>query len=398
MDREGRRLQDVTDRLRQELGGGADTVEIVRSPLRICPLGAHVDHQLGNVTGCTLDAAVLLAFTPRRDSLVRLWSLDFEGLVEYDLTAIPPAQKGDWGSYPRGCGWALRSAHQIRHGLDGVIAGPLPVGGLSSSAAVDVAYLLALEQANGLTIDVPGNVALAQRVENDFIGLNNGILDQSIILGSRDGALTHLDCQARTFGHIPTPTGMCFDIVVAYSGLSQGLVGTGYNQRVAECLSAARELTELAGLPAHHQPTLRAVPPEVHAEYRHLLDENLRKRADHFYGEMERVAAGTDAWRTGDLQRVGELMTASGRSSIDNYECGSPHLISLYQILIAAPGVYGARFSGAGFRGSCLALAERGARESLCAVLAESYPSRHADVASCYSVHFCEPSGPARLL
>jgi len=398
MDRESRRIGEVVEAVRQRTGSVGGEVAVVRSPLRICPLGAHVDHQHGHVTGCTLDEAVLLAFIPRDDGLVRLWSVDFEGAVEFSLDSIPPAEEGDWGSYPRGCAWALLRAHGIRHGLDGVIAGPLPVGGLSSSAAVDVAYLLALEHANGLSLAVDENVVLAQQVENGFIGLNNGILDQSIILGSRSGHLTWLDCLDRKFDHVPTPAGVQFDIVVAYSGLSQGLVGTGYNQRVSECLAAARELFELAGRPAHHQPTLRNVPPEVFAEHRELLPELLRKRAAHFFGEQDRVAQGIAAWQAGDLATVGALMTESGRSSIENYECGSPHLISLYEILRDAPGVYGTRFSGAGFRGSCLALAEPGARESLCALIADQYPKRHPDVAACYSVHFCSPSGPARML
>lgn len=397
MDRETHRIEDVQSQLRARLGGTGE-VYCVRAPLRICPLGAHVDHQLGHVTGCTLDEAVLLAFIPRDDGRVRLWSLDFEGQVEFSLDAIPSAAKGDWGSYPRGCAWALRQAHGIRHGLDGLIAGPLPVGGLSSSAAVDVAYLLALEHANALSLSIAENVVLAQQVENDYIGLNNGILDQSIILGSRSGHLTYLDCLDRRFDHVPTPANAQFDIVVAYSGLSQGLVGTGYNQRVSECLAAARELLELAGLPADHSPTLRSVPPEAFEAFGPRLPEVLRKRAAHFFGEQARVRQGLEAWQVGDLATVGALMTASGRSSIELYECGSPHLITLYELLVAAPGVYGARFSGAGFRGSCLALAEPGARESLCALLAAEYPARHPDVADSYSLHFCQPSGPARML
>ncbi len=282
MDRESRRIGDVVARLHARLGTASGEVEVVRSPLRICPLGAHVDHQHGHVTGCTRDVAVLLAFVPRDDGRVRLWSLDFDGLVEFALDEIPPAVAGDWGSYPRGCAWALREAHGLRRGLDGVIAGPLPVGGLSSSAAVDVAYLLALEYANRLELSVAANIALAQRVENGFIGLNNGILDQSIILGSRSGHLTWLDCRDRRFDHVPTPPQAQFDVVVAYSGLSRSLVGTGYNQRVGECLAAAQQLFELAGLQAPRQAKLRAVPPEVYAAQRRRLPEDVAQASRPF--------------------------------------------------------------------------------------------------------------------
>lgn len=397
MASEIRLLEQALELLRQHRAADDGDWWALRSPLRVCPLGAHVDHQHGQVTGLTLDAAVLLVFVPRDDARVRLWSLDFDGAVDFTLDAIPPAAPGDWGSYPRGCAWALRQQHGLRRGLDGVIVGSLPVGGLSSSAAVDVAYLLALQHVNQLELPLLDNIRLAQQVENDFIGLNNGILDQSIILGSRAGHLTCLDCRGPEFSYIPTPPDLAFDLVIAHSGVQQGLVGTGYNQRVAECLTAAAELSTAAGL-GLEQPLLRDIPLAVFEAHGAALPEISRKRAAHFFGEQARVAEGMAAWQVGDLGRVGALMTASGRSSIDLYECGAPPLITLYELLANAPGIYGARFSGAGFRGACLALADPAAREGLCALLAEQYPARHPELADRYSLHFCHPGGPAELL
>ncbi len=395
-DREARRVHDVTQALERLAGVGE--VRVVRSPLRVCPLGAHVDHQHGIVTGLTLDAAVLLAFRPRADSLVRLWSLDFPGEVAFDLQAIGPAQPGDWGNYPRGAAWVMRERCGLDRGLDGVISGPLPVGGLSSSAAVDVAYLLALQEVAGCSIERLEHIRLAQRIENEYIGLNNGILDQSIVLQSRRGSLTWLDCRDTRFDHIPSPPDQRFDLVVVYSGLSRALVGTGYNQRVDECAAAARWLLDRAGQPSQEPPRLRQVPAEVFETYEAEMPAVLARRARHFFTEQSRVAAGVGAWRQGDLAAVGQLMGASGASSISNYECGSPHLITLYELLNEIRGVHGARFSGAGFRGSCVALAEPGARERIVAELACRYPAAHPDVAASYSVHFCAPAGPAELL
>ncbi len=373
-------------------------MRLAKAPLRICPLGAHVDHQLGCVTGLTLDRAVLLAFAPRRDDLVRLASLDFPGQVEFHLADIPPAVKGDWGSYPRGAAWVMGQTHPITKGFDGLISGPLPIGGLSSSAAVDVAYLLALQTANEVSVAPRDNVRLAQRIENDFVGLNNGILDQSMILCGQAGALTWLDCRDFEVTQLPTPDPAAFEWLVVYSGLSRSLVSSDYNLRVSECETAARLLLSAAAQPLPERPKLRQVEPAVFAEHGDTLPARPARRARHFYGEMDRVALGAAAWRAGELAEFGRLMTASGESSIVNYECGSPHLVSLHELLNSTPGVYGARFSGAGFRGACIALVAPGCREAVVDRLAAHYPQRHPDVAAAWQAHFCAPSGPAEVL
>jgi galactokinase len=395
-EREGRRMEELVARLMAEGGYRRGEVRVVRSPLRVCPLGAHIDHQLGKVTGFALDKAVLLAYVPDPCGRVRLRSRDFEGAVEFGLADIGPARPGDWGNYPRGAASVLRAAHGIGVGLDGVVSGPLPIGGLSSSAAVNVAYLLALEAANDLVVDGPANIALAQRIENEYIGLSNGILDQSMILLSRSGALTCLDCQDRAVRHVLGPPGMKFDVIIAYSGVSRALVGTDYNRRVSVCGEAARELLARAALAAPGDPRLRYVPPEVFTAHGGELAPALRRRAAHFFGEMARVETGIAAWGRGDLATIGALMAESGRSSIDNYECGSPHLVTLHTLLNSLPGVYGARFSGAGFGGSALALAHPDARERIVAAFSRAYPQAHPDVRDTYSLHFvgtCDAAG-----
>lgn len=397
MSREVKRTNEVVDELCERAGLPREDIRVVRSPLRVCPLGAHIDHQLGCVTGLTLDEAVLLAFRPCPGK-IRVWSRDFEGCSEVDLSDIPAAAPGDWGNYVRGAATVMRQTYGIANGFEGVLSGPLPVGGLSSSAAVDVAYLLALQTANGLEVPGRDNIRLAQRIENDYIGLNNGILDQSIILETRPGALTHLDCLDTRFEHVTTPPLMRFDLVIAYSGLSRSLVSTDYNQRVAECRAAALELLKLAEVAHGDRPVLRNVPDEVFERHLEALPEPLRKRARHYHSEMGRVAAGVAAWREGEVATVGRLMTESGASSIGNYECGCPHTVALYEILNGVSGVYGSRFSGAGFRGSVVALAAPEARERIAVAVANEYPRRHPDIAATYSLHFCAPAGPAEVL
>ena len=397
---EANRIDRLIDHLQHQHAIPAADVRVVRAPLRISPLGAHIDHQLGCVTGMTIDQSVLLAFAPAPSGVdkdkVCVESLNFEGATSFALGDIPPFAAGDWGNYLRGAAQALREAHNIEHGLVGVIDGRLPIGGLSSSAAVTVAYLLALETVNDLAIIPLDNVDLVTRVEHGYIGLRNGILDQTTILFGRENHLTHIDCQSRAITQIPVADDAPpFDILVVYSGLSrsEGLVGTGYNSRVAECQQAARQLGDAAA-----DPRLRHVAPEVFAARGDGLPEKPRRRASHYFGEMQRVTNGVQAWQAGDLAQFGTLINQSGASSVHQYECGSPQLITLYEILSQQAGVYGARFSGAGFRGSCVALIDPSAGGKIIEAVHADYPQAHPAQAERYSLHRCQSAGAAQVI
>jgi galactokinase len=397
---------DLLDQLRQTVsrryGARPSEVRIVRAPYRICPLGAHIDHQLGIVTGMTIDEPILLAFAPTGDGSVHVESVNFPGQTTFPVAAPPPHQKGDWANYVRGAALALQQEHQIEQGFVGMIGGSMPIGGLSSSAAVTTAYLLALEAINRLVVEPAENVALCRYTENRYIGLNNGILDQSVILFSAENHLTRIDCLSveveRVAAERASAAAQPFEIAVVYSGVTQALVGTDYNSRVAECQEAARRMLEASGEVVPADPRLRHVPVSVYQAQEGSLPDNLRRRARHFFGEMDRVASGIDAWRQGDMATFGRLVNASGQSSVENYQCGSPQLITLYETLRDAPGVYGARFSGAGFRGNCIALIDPAARDAVAEAVHARYPLAHPDVADRYSIHFCRPDGPARLL
>jgi len=275
----------------------------------------------------------------------------------------------------------------------------MPIGGLSSSAAVTIAYLLALEMANGLTVTPQENIGLVTRTEHAYVGLNNGILDQTSILFSQRNQLTHIDCQTVRIERIPSRAAHGdFAILAVYSGVAKALVGTSYNNRVAECQAAARQLLEVAGHVDPPDPRLRLVDPALFAEEQHRLEEPLRRRARHFFTEMARVAQGETAWRNGDMTRFGELVSASGSSSIDNYEAGCPQLITLYHLLRETPGVYGVRFSGAGFRGSCLALIDPAQSAAIAEVVHRRYPVLHPEIADHYSIHLCQSADGAEVL
>ncbi len=387
-------------RLKAISGCGDGDIQVVRSPLRVSPLGAHVDHQDGLVTGMTLDRAIYLAFVPREDDLVRVESLNFPGRVAFSLRDVPPKAAGDWGNYARGAALALKQSYDIEQGLDAVVIGTMPIGGLSSSAAVGIAYLLALEIVNDLQVTPRENIELDRYIENVYLGLRNGVLDQSVILLSDRGCLTYLDCRSMEIQRIPTVANPDeFEVLVVYSGIRKALAGTDYNSRVSECQAAARLLLSWSGLPSPNGASrLRLVPPDVYTKYGDRLPAPLDRRARHFFTELRRVEEGVVAWRDGDLEAVGALIRASGASSVYNYESGCPHLTTLYHILCECPGVYGARFSGGGFRGSCIALSDPQAREEIRAFVASRYPKAHPDIVESYSIHFCQTHEAARLL
>jgi galactokinase len=391
-------IEELKTKLVKETGCRESEVQVVYSPLRISPLGAHVDHQDGLVTGMTLDRAILLAFVPRTDDRVSVQSLNFPGRVEFALSDIPPRVPRDWGNYVRGAALALQQSHTLHTGIDAVVQGRMPIGGLSSSAAVGVAYLLALETANGLEVSCEENIQLDRYIENEYQGLMNGILDQSIILMSDWDHLTFLDCQTVEFAKYRTAaTRDQFEILVVYSGLARSLIRTDYNTRVEECEQAARQLLEWAQEPVPETPRLRLVGEEIYAQFGERLPAPLDRRARHFFTELDRVRQGVVAWEQGDLERVGRLINESGASSIEDYQCGCQHLITLYKILRQSPGVFGARFSGGGFRGSCIALIDPDYREEIKSSIVTEYPQAHPDVAALFSTHVCRPDGPARL-
>lgn len=394
-------LEDI-DRLcrhvEQRFDVGRDQISVVFAPYRICPLGAHIDHQLGHVTAMALDQGVSLAFAPHSDREAVLASLDFDGEVRVSLAQVPEPVPDDWGNYVRGAVRALQQDQTLRQGLVGVTAGRVAEGGLSSSAAVSLAYLLALQHVNHLEFTPEKNIELVQRIENEYLGLKIGILDQSAILLSRRDALTWINCAEISYELVARASTMPpFEILVAFSGLRQALVGTDYNQRVAECAAAAGQLLQAAGRP-ELPPRLGHVTAQEYELHGQQLAGPPARRAAHFFSEMDRVRQGVDAWRRGDLIKFGQLINESGRSSIVNYECGAPPLVDLYHILVETPGVYGARFSGAGFRGCCLALVDPEQAAEAADRVHRLYAEQHPPLAAGAWTMLCRPGDGARIL
>lgn len=372
-------------------------IRVVVAPYRICPLGAHIDHQLGPVTAMAINRAVHLAFAPSRSREVKMASLSMPGEVRFSLDDVPEKQAGDWGNYLRGAVRALAAKHELREGMVGLTSGEYSQWGVSSSAAMGVASLMALEEVNGLAVSADENILLDQAIENGYLGLRNGILDQAAILLSRRGQLTQIDCATREHKRIVAGQTMPqWAVLLAYSGLSKSLVTTDYNKRVEECAEAARTLLEAVGRP-DQAAVLGNVRPEEYFLHKRRLSGAPAKRAEHFFSEVARVEQGITAWQCGDLAGFGRAMNASGESSIHNYECGAPPLVTLYELLVATRGVYGARFSGAGFRGCCVALVDPAAAADIGRHVEQAYKARHPDLADRARTVICQTDDGARV-
>jgi galacturonokinase len=378
-----------------EFGAGpSSSLFAVSVPLRLCPLGAHSDHQAGVVTGFAIDRWIDLVGVVTEVPRAEVASVIFNQKVVVEFNDIGTRVPGDWTNYLRGAVVQLsQDLGPLQRGFRAVINGTMPIGGLSSSAAVTIAYLKALAWAQKLELSNPELVSSVLKIENGFLGLNNGVLDQSVILFSKQGALTVIDCRSNEVKSVALGvTDLSWEFLVVYSGLSRQLTATPFNQRVAECQAAARELLECARVTVSGTPRLGDVPRDLYEQFSSAISETSRKRARHFFEEGDRVRDGISAWERGNITRFGELVTQSGLSSVVNYESGSPALIALYEILAEQSGVYGTRFCGGGFQGCCLALIDPAKRESIVAALDERYSARHPELIGRYSIHRCQTS------
>lgn len=354
---------------------GRDAEAVAFCPYRISPLGAHIDHQLGRINGLAIDKGIHIAYSPKKNGVIELQSINFPGKrAQFHVDSIPDEKVGDWADHCRGAALILSRKYKLRVGLSGVIEGTLPIGGLSSSASVIIVFLTALANVNDIRLDPWETIMMAKAAENEYVGVNCGKLDQSCEVLCKKDQLLYLDCSDDSYTLISW-NGAQFSIAVFFSGLERSLASSAYNLRQDECKAAAYNLLAYANLPygKFKDAVLRDVPREVFFNYKHQLPTNFRKRAEHFFGEIRRAEDGAEAWKAGDIKAYGKLVFESGYSSVHNYECGCPELIRLYEIMTETPGIYGGRFSGAGFKGCCMAIIDPDAEKDVLARVEHEY-------------------------
>lgn len=336
------------------------------SPYRICPIGAHVDHQGGKVLGRTIEIGTLLDYMPNGSNQVHI-SSDHFGETKF---LVGELDKNHWARYAQAAARVLG----IKHGAKMHTSGPLIGAGLSSSASVGLAYLKAFADVNDIRLTNEQLIQLEFELEHSVLGLQIGLLDPMTIVNGRKDALLFMDTLTGSVTPIPDPIPN-FAWIVAYSGVSRELTKSGFNTRVDECHQAASALLPGAKI-------LSDVPYEVFEDGQSKLPENLRKRATHFFTEVERVQQGAKAWEEANLEAFGQLMNASCESSIRNYESGSDILIELHELVSGMDGVYGSRFSGGGYGGCVIALVHRPSAGEICLSISEKFSKRHPELPS----------------
>jgi galactokinase len=323
---------------------------IVEAPGRVNLIGEHVDYNDGLVLPFAIDRSVLCAWAKRHDDTSIFVASGRKGNIAYwPPPRRPPTKHFEWFDYPVGLCVQFADAGMASSGVDALVSGDVPEGaGLSSSAALEVAVGGALRDAFSLPIDDVELARLCQRAENEYVGVQCGIMDQFASALSKRGHALLIDCRTLTYEHVPLrleAAGLC--VVIVNSGVTRELASSAYNDRRRECDEAVALLRERLG-----RPELTSLRDVTLAELDALeIDSVPLQRARHVVSEIGRVAAAVDALRRDDVEELGRLMGESHRSLREDYEVSSPELDLLVGLATAQEYVLGARLTGAGFGG-----------------------------------------------
>jgi galactokinase len=363
------RSQPLIDAFQRRFG--ATPTHIAIGPGRVNLIGEHTDYNDGFVLPVALKRDVRIAFRPRNDRQVRLYSVEYDEAFDFDLDHLAYNKAMLWCNYVQGVAWSLQNEGLTLCGIDGVVSGNVPRGsGLSSSAALEIASAQALMTAAGEQdrLSGPQVARAAQRAENQFVGVNCGIMDQFIsLLGAENHALL-IDCRSLDYELVPFPDNAA--LVIGNTKASRSLASSAYNQRRQECETGVAALQAvLPGVTA-----LRDVTGAQLETHKALLDPVVYRRCRHVVGENERVLETVAALRQGDLARVGQLMNASHESLRGDYEVSSPALDHMVATMRGVSGCYGARLTGAGFGGCAVALVAPQNAQSVADAIYEKYP------------------------
>lgn len=358
---------------------------IARAPGRVNLIGEHTDYNDGFVLPMAIDRAVWIAFHPRNDAMVRLFSLDFQTDSVFELHSL--AKGKGWIEYIKGVAHEMMGAGYELRGFDGVITGDVPRGaGLSSSAALELAAARAFAAASNIEWDAPKMAKLAQKAENEWVGVKCGIMDQMASAASREGHALFLDCRSLETQHIPLPAGI--SVVILDTSTRRGLVDSEYNERRSQCEEAARWF----GVKA-----LRDVDVSDLGKWKagNRLSETAIKRARHIVTENARVLEAIEAMRNGDAERLGELFNASHESLRNDFEVTNEALDIMVGCAREQKGCYGARMTGAGFGGCAVALVNEKNAGEFVRTVRGAYRQRSGREAA---VYVCRPSEGASLI
>ena len=359
-------IESVVDGFRERFGD-ADGVVVAMAPGRVNLIGEYTDFNEGFVFPMTVDRGVYVAIRARPDRRVRVTSIRYDEFVEYDLEQFEPPTPGSWQSYVLGVVEELRLRGRLAQGFEAAIDGNLNIGaGLSSSAALEVATAVALQQVAGFEMSRVELVTMCQYVEHNYAKVLCGIMDQFACGIGRSGHALLLDCHSLQHENVPMELGD-YRIVIISSEVKRSLASSAYNTRRAECEEAVLHFSQ------HDNSirTLRDVTPNLFASHIDELSPIIRRRCRHVVAENQRVLDAVGMLKAGALEGFGELMTASHRSLRDDFEVSCPQLDLLVELVNSTEGALGSRMTGAGFGGCTVSIVHHEAIPTLAEKLAD---------------------------
>lgn len=379
---------DLTSTFR-ELFGCMPAIE-TRAPGRVNLLGEHVDYNQGVVLPAAIDRAVSVMAAPASDDRIRLVALDLDARTTFRLSEIEGRCDVEgqplpgWATYPAGVAWALQHAGFPLGGLQALYHSDIPIGaGLSSSAAVEVAFATTWQALSSWQVDKLELAKMCQKAENEYVGVSSGLMDQFASVCGVEGHVLCFDTRSLEWSALKMPPGTA--IVIADSGVRRSLSTSAYNKRRAACEQAVQLLQKY--LPKIQ--SLRDVSTVEFAAYGPYLPEEIAKRAEHVVKEIHRVDQAIIALQRGDARMFGGFMYASHRSLRNLYEVSIPELDALVEIARGLPGIYGARLTGAGFGGCTVNLVEDEQANSFIQGLKQGYEEKTGQEAL---VYLCQAS------
>ena len=352
---------------------GFDPQYLIRAPGRVNLIGEHTDYNDGFVLPMAINRAIWIALQVSNESIVQLYSKDYGEEFVLNINEIKPGDVA-WGEYVAGVAWALAENGFGLAGWRGVVVGDIPIGaGLSSSAAIELAVARAFSLAAGFEWQPIEMAKIAQFSENQWVGVNCGIMDQTIVATGEEGHALMIDCRSLELQSVPLPAGTV--VVILDTNTRRGLVESAYNERRAQC-EAAATLFEVTAL--------RDVSPEMFESHKEKLEPTTRKRAKHIIYENQRVLDAVDGLRQGDAESFGRLMNESHVSMRDDFEISRTEMDIMVAIAQSEAGCLGARMTGGGFGGCAVALVDEAYAERFSKVVARKYAEQTGLAAEIY--------------
>ena len=390
------KARTILEELAAKSGIGLNGAKIRRSSSRFCLGVEHGDYNGTELFGVGTDRFIWMAYKPNDLGRLRLFSANFEsdGLIDIPLNMIPPpgTTPDSWTRFPMGVAWILqREGYVVSKGMDAVLYGNIPGGGMSRSASLTLNLLISLTEVNGITLgEEMRTVDLAQAVENDYIGSPCGNLDQIMILFAKQGMGTHYKPADRSIHHVPLGSeAPDFQIMSLDTGtIRPGLEKSTYKIRHSEC----REMVELCRGPfgiaslgdVSSEETYQAILEKSGVTHPHLC-----KRLTYIYGAQKRFTQMLESWKRGDIETVGKVFREDGISLRDDYEISGMELETMCDIVRTVPGVMGERMLGGGDKGASGALVLSESIDAVRAAVATAYPRSHPEFALHHAVHAC---------